>query len=63
MCNLIMSTLKCNILQILNPAGTGRQYNIMLTLDQRCILVENEIVLILWHNDVDLMLDFGYTTS
>ncbi len=53
----------------MNPAGTGRQYNIRLMLDMMsdrcCILVENEnrVDVSIWRQfDVDLMLDFGYTT-
>ncbi len=47
------------------PAGTGRLYNIKLTSDRRCILVENEnqVDVNIWRQfDVDLTLDFGYTT-
>ncbi len=51
------------------PAGTRRLCNIRLTLDmtldRRCILVENEnqVDVNIWRQfDVDLTLDFGYTT-
>ncbi len=46
----------------LNPdlAGTGRLYNFKLTLDKRCILVENDnrVDVSIWHQSyIDLMLD------
>ncbi len=51
------------------PAGTRRLCNVRLTLDmtsdRRCILVENEnrVDVNIWRQfDVDLTLDFGYTT-
>ncbi len=51
------------------PAGTRHLCNVMLTLDmtsdRRCILVENEnrVDVNIWRQfDVDLTLDFGYTT-
>ncbi len=52
-----------------NPAGTRRLCNVRLMLDmtsyRHCILVENEnqVDVNIWHLfDVDLTLDFGYTT-
>ncbi len=54
---------------LFNPAGTRRLCNVRLTLDmtsdRRCILVENEnqVDVNIWRQfDVDLTLDFGYTT-
>ncbi len=51
------------------PAGTRRLCNVRLTLDmtsdRRCILVENEnrVDVNIWRQfDIDLTLDFGYTT-
>ncbi len=41
------------------------QYNVRMTLDRRCILVgnENRVDVSIWRQfDVDLKLDFGYTT-
>ncbi len=51
------------------PAGTGRLYNVRLMLDmtsdRRSILVVNEnwVYVSIWRqSDIDLTLDFGYTT-
>ncbi len=51
------------------PAGTRRLCNVRLTLDMTsdrcCILVENEnrVDVNIWRQfDIDLTLDFGYTT-
>ncbi len=58
-----------NISHTYNPAGTRRLCNVRLTLDmtsdRRCILIENEnrVDVNIWRQfDVDLTLDFGYTT-
>ncbi len=55
-------------IQIDFSAGAGCQYNVRLTLDRSCFLVENEnrvdlVESSIWREfDFDLMLDFGYTT-
>ncbi len=60
---------RCLIMDCFYPAGTRRLGNVRLTLDmmsdRRCILIENEnrVDINIWRQfDVDLTLDFGYTT-
>ncbi len=68
---LMTNTIKIIVLiKITVPAGTGRLYNVKLTSDMTsdrcCILIENEnrVDVSIWQQfDVDLTLDFGYTTG